>query len=66
MNKFGINVELAGSNIICDVEESKIPQITQFLISKNIPIFGINTVTQSLEQMFLDIVNNDNKLGDNL
>lgn len=66
MNKFGFNVELAGSNVICDVEESKIPQITQFLISKNIPIFGINTVTQSLEQMFLDIVNNDNKFGDNL
>jgi len=66
MNKFGFNVELAGSNVICDVEESKIPQITQFLISKNIPIFGINTVTQSLEQMFLDIVNNDNKLGDSI
>lgn len=66
MNKFGLSVEIAGANVICDVEENKIPQITQFLISKNVPIFGISTVTKSLEQMFLDIVNNNNNMRDTL
>ena len=65
INKFGFNVEIAGSNVICDIEENRVPQVTQFLISKNIPIFGITAVTKSLEQMFLDIVNND-KLGGNI
>lgn len=60
MQQFGINVEIAGPNVICDIEENKIPQITQFLTSKKIPIFGITAVTKSLEQMFFDIVNNEN------
>lgn len=60
MQQFGFHVEIAGPNVICDVDVNQIPQIAQFLTSKNIPIFGISEVTKSLEQTFFDIVNNGN------
>lgn len=57
IEKYKIKIELAGSNVICELPETKIPEITSYLISKKIAIYGITKVTKSLEQMFLDIVN---------
>lgn len=55
--EFGIEAELAGTNVIFPCDESLVPKITNLLISKNLSIFGITTVTKSLEEVFLDIVN---------
>ncbi len=59
MNQFKFHVEIAGQNVICDMQEKDIPKVTSFLISKKIPIFGIASVSKSLEQIFLDVVNNN-------
>ena len=55
---FLFQIELAGQNVICDMEEKDIPKVTSYLISKNVPIFGIASVSKSLEQIFMDVVNN--------
>lgn len=55
-NKFKIEVELAGRNVIFPCDEFLIPQITHLLISNNLSIFGINTITKSLEEVFLDLI----------
>ena len=57
MNKFGYNVDVAGQNVVCEMLEKDIPAVTSYLISMKIPIFGITSVSKSLEQMFLDVVN---------
>ena len=55
--EFGIEAELAGTNVILPCDEKLVPKITNLLISNNLSIFGITTVTKSLEEVFLDIVN---------
>lgn len=57
LNKFKFPVDIAGDSVICEMSEKDIPAVTSFLISYKIPIFGISEVNQSLEQMYLDIVN---------
>ena len=57
ISKFNYHVEIAGQNVICEIQEKDIPNITAFLISKKIPIFGITSITKSLEEIFLEIVN---------
>lgn len=56
MEKFNLNVELAGSNIICNASENMIPSIISFLTSKQLAIFGVKMQVKSLEEMFLSIV----------
>ncbi len=56
-NELGMETELAGTNVIIPCDEQLVPKITSLLISKNLSIFGITTVTKSLEEVFLDIVN---------
>ena len=58
MNQFKFHCEVAGQNVICDMEEKDIPKVTSYLISKIVPIFGIASVSKSLEQIFMDVVNN--------
>ena len=57
MNKYGFQVDIAGDSVICEMSEKDIPNVTSFLISHKIPIFGISEINQSLEQIYLDIVN---------
>jgi len=60
INQFGFKCDVAGQNVVVEIEEKDIPMVTSFLISKKVPIFGIMQVNKTLEQMFLDIVNNNN------
>lgn len=55
-NKFNIDVELAGNNVIVPCEEVLVPSIVQLLITNRLSIFGISTLTKSLEDVFLDII----------
>ncbi len=55
-NNFDIEVELAGNNIILPCEEVLIPNILKVLIKNNLSIFGVTTITKTLEEVFLDII----------
>ena len=55
-NNYNIEVELAGNNVIFPCEEALVPKIIQLLINNNLSVFSINTLTKSLEDVFLDII----------
>jgi ABC-2 type transport system ATP-binding protein len=57
INELQLKVELAGNRILVYSTEDKITEITQKLINYNISIFGIEIVSKSLEEIFLDIIN---------
>ena len=60
INQFNIKCEIAGQNVLCQMQEKDIPKVADFLFSKKIPIFGISQVTKSLENLYLDIINGNN------
>ena len=45
-----------GNRVIIEAKNDDIPVITSLLINKGISIYGISTITRSLEDIFLDIV----------
>jgi len=57
INELQLKVELAGNRILVYSTEDRITEITQKLINYNISIFGIEIVSKSLEEIFLDIIN---------
>lgn len=60
---YRIPVNLAGKTIIFKMPESKIPEITSLLIKEGISIFGVNTITKSLEDVFTDILEEKDNNG---
>lgn len=46
-----------GNRVVVEATNEDIPVITSLLINKGISIYGISTVTRSLEDIFLEIVN---------
>ena len=60
---YRIPVNLAGQTIIFKMPESKIPEITTLLVKEGISIFGVSTITKSLEEVFTDILKKRNKSG---
>lgn len=60
---YRIHVNLAGKTIIFKMPESKIPEITTLLVKEGISIFGVSTITKSLEEVFTDILKKRNKTG---
>jgi len=58
VNSMQIKVDIAGNRVLAYTTEDKITEITQKLISNGISIFGIEIVSKSLEQIFLEIINN--------
>lgn len=61
MKNYGLNVDLAGVNVIVKCEERMIPSITALLIKNNLSIFGINVIEKTLEEVFLDILKSKSK-----
>ncbi len=55
--KYNMSVELAGSEIIFVADENKTAEILSFLISKKISIYNMRTITKSLEEIFMEIIN---------
>lgn len=53
---YKVPVYLAGNTIIFEMSESKIPSITSMLIKEGISIYGISTITKSLEEVFTEIL----------
>lgn len=61
VNEFQYKVEVAGNNVLISAPKAAISKITSRLISYNISIFGIDFVSKSLEQLFLEIIDKRNK-----
>ena len=61
INEMQLKVDLAGNTILIHAGEDKITEITQRLLNHGISIFGIDIVTKSLEEIFLEIINNKTK-----
>lgn len=57
VNELQLKCELAGNKVLVSADESKINNITQKLLGYGISIFGIEIVSKSLEEIFLDIIN---------
>lgn len=53
---YKVPVYLAGNTIIFEMSERKIPAVTSMLIKEGISIYGISTITKSLEEVFTDLV----------
>ena len=61
INEMQLKVELAGNRILVYSTEDRISEITEKLLKYNISIFGIEVVSKSLEEIFLEIINNKTK-----
>ena len=64
MMKYKIPVSLAGKTVMFNMTEEKTPEITALLIKEGISIFGINTITKSLEDVFSEILQQRNKTSE--
>lgn len=58
VNELQIKAEIAGNRVLAYTSEENISVITQKLLNYGISIFGIDIVSKSLEQIFLEIINN--------
>ena len=63
MIKYKVPVYLAGNTIIFEMNEKYVPEITTMLIKEGVSIFGISTITKSLEEVFTEIINKKKSKG---
>ena len=61
--KYKVPVNLAGKTIMFNMEDKKIPEVTAMLMKEGISIFGINTITKSLEEVFTEMLENQKNKG---
>ena len=64
MTKYKIPVSLAGKTIMFNMDDDRIPEVNALLIKEGVSIFGINTITKSLEDVFSEILQKRNNYGD--
>ncbi len=57
VNELQLKCDIAGNRVLVYTSEDKITEITKKLLNYNISIFGIEVVSKSLEEIFLEIVN---------
>ena len=63
MLKYKLPVYLAGNTIIFDMNEKDVPIVTSMLVREGISVFGISTITKSLEEVFTEILQNKKSKG---
>ena len=56
MSKLNVEVQIAGNSIIFPLQDENIPKATSALIAKGISIYGVTTLTKSLEEVFMEII----------
>ena len=54
--KYKIPVSLAGKTIMFSMEDEKIPEVTAMLMKEGISIYGVSTITKSLEEVFTEML----------
>jgi len=60
LHELHLKTEIAGNRILVNAKEDQVNEISQKLMNYNISIFGIEVVTKSLEEIFLEIIENRN------
>lgn len=60
INELRLKAEVAGDSIIVHTTEKDVPKITEVLTKYKVSIFGIETVTKSLEEIFTEIIRKKN------
>ena len=60
---YRVPVNLAGKTIMFNMDDSKIPEVTTMLMKEGISIFGINTITKSLEEVFTEMLESQKNKG---
>lgn len=61
--RYKVPVTLAGQTIMFTLEDSKIPEATSMLMKEGVQIFGINTITKSLEEVFTEMLEKQHNKG---
>lgn len=56
-NEMQLKVEIAGNKVLINTNEETVNEITKKLVSYDISIFGIEIVSKSLEELFIEIIN---------
>lgn len=62
--KYHIPVTLAGKTIMFNMDDSRIPEVTAMLMKEGIQIFGVNTITKSLEDVFTEMLEKRHNNGE--
>ena len=62
--KYHIPVTLAGKTIMFNMDDNRIPEVTAMLMKEGIQIFGVNTITKSLEDVFTEILEKRHNNGE--
>lgn len=57
--KYDIEVKVAGNSILVPISEKHIPQITTYLTYKHIKIFKTKKINKSLQELYLELINDD-------
>jgi ABC-2 type transport system ATP-binding protein len=61
IENFNFNVSVKDKTIIVTCDEINTPKLTALLVKKGISIFSATTVTRSLEDIFLSVINGNGK-----
>lgn len=61
INELKLKAEIAGNRLLVHADQNMVGKITQTLSRYNINIFGIDIVSKSLENVFLEIIGNRQK-----
>lgn len=62
--KYHIPITLAGKTIMFNMDDSRIPEVTAMLMKEGIQIFGVNTITKSLEDVFTEMLEKRHNNGE--
>ena len=54
---YNTNPRSIGSEIVLQLPEDQIPEVTAFLVNNNIAVFGVRTIVKTIEEIFVEIVN---------
>ena len=60
---YKVPVSLAGKTIMFNMTDDKIPEITAMLMKEGISVFGIETITKSLEEVFTEMLSKQKSKG---
>ena len=61
--KYRVPVSLAGKTIMFNIEDNRIPEVTAMLMKEGVSIFGVNTITKSLEEVFTEMLEQQHSKG---
>ena len=61
--KYRVPVSLAGKTIMFNIDDNRIPEVTAMLMKEGVSIFGVNTITKSLEEVFTEMLEQQHNKG---